>query len=430
MAIVQNLITKTLGIGTLVLIFLMYMLSREFFNNTNPFLIIIISQIFFLTNYIIKVNKKLNSSHLLLMINVSAVAHHTELNQLIYIIIASFAYAIFLDLYRRIKYLKNILIFIAISLNLFFFISQKINFTNFYTLGIVFILILIMRRSELSLFLVILFTIITVFNSLENDNRIEMIFGITLYSIYLIFSYNKCKERIFNRSQIFVLLFLYCIFIFQSDYSNYGSIKASIITLILLSVISLCVIFDNKYRLAKVIRIRIDSSIQTNHIKNLVINQQVPKQCYNNHIISSSICASSNLNYLFLGWKIGFNSHPLLNEDWFQSNLMLDKWKSPLMLYFLKKDKSKLSFSPWVVSNWFNAEYKINNSLSAFENYILQEDKVVLNPSPSVKRYEIMERLGIKNDLEPLEVMIIHYPSLLNINPIPTFSGQGIFRLK
>ena len=116
MAIVQNLITKTLGIGTLVLIFLMYMLSREFFNNTNPFLIIIISQIFFLTNYIIKVNKKLNSSHLLLMINVSAVAHHTELNQLIYIIIASFAYAIFLDLYRRIKYLKKILIFIAISL--------------------------------------------------------------------------------------------------------------------------------------------------------------------------------------------------------------------------------------------------------------------------------------------------------------------------
>ncbi len=429
MTIVQNLITKTLGIITLVPIFVMYMLSREFFNNTNLLSILTISQIFFLTNYIIKVNKKLNLSHFLLLINLLNLAYYTEFIQFIYIIIASFTYAIFLDLYRRIKNLKKILILTVISLNLYFFISQENDDTNIYTLGIVLILIWILRRSEVSLFLVILITNITVFNLIENENSAEIIFGIILYSVYLIFSYNKWKERSFILSQIFGLLVLYFIFLFQSEYSNYGSIKSSIITIIILPVIIQIVIFDNKYRIAKVTKIRIDSSIQTNHIRNLLINQQVPKQFYNNDRISSSICSSANLNYLFLGWKLGFNSHPLLNEDWFQSNLMQDKWKRPLMQYFLMENKSKFSFSPWVVSNWFNEQYKLNNSLSAFENYILQEDNVILNPSPSFKRYEIMERFGIKNDLEPLEVMIFHYPDLIDLNPIPTFSGKHIFRL-
>jgi hypothetical protein len=195
-----------------------------------------------------------------------------------------------------------------------------------------------------------------------------------------------------------------------------------------MSVIILFVIFDNKYRIAKVIKIRIDSSIQTNHIRNILINQHVSKQFYNNGRISFSICSSANLNYLFLGWKLGFNSHPLLNEEWFQLNLIQDKWKRPLIHYFSVEDKSCLSFSPWVVSNWFNEQYKLNNSLSAFENYILQEDNFVLNPSPSFKRYEVMERIGIKNDLEPLEVMIIDYPHLIELNPIPEFKGNHIFR--
>ena len=134
MTLVQNLITKTLGVVTLVPIFVTYMLSREFFNNTNLLLIITISQIFFLTNYLIKVNKKINLSHFLLIINVLAAAYYTKFNQLIYIIIASFIYAIFLDLYRRIKNLKKILIVISISWNLYFLVGQKNDYTNIYTL--------------------------------------------------------------------------------------------------------------------------------------------------------------------------------------------------------------------------------------------------------------------------------------------------------
>lgn len=425
MTIVQNVITKTLGINTLVPIFVTYMVSREFLNNTNLLLIITISQIFFLTNYIIKVNKKISLLHLLLMINVLAAAYFTDSNQLICLIIASFVYASFLELYQRIKHLKKILFIISIFLNIFYYIINDNDYSKILTLGIV--LILIMRRSEVSLFLVILIINITVFKLLQNDNSTEIIAGITLYSMYLIFSYNKWKERSFILLQILVLLVLYFISLFQSDYSNYGSIKSEIIT-ITMSVIILFVIFDNKYRIAKVLKIGIDPAIRTNNIRNLLINQQVSKQFYNNGRISFSSCSSANLNYLFFGWKLGFNSHPLLNEEWFQFNLMQDKWTRPLIHYFSEEDKSCLNFSPWVVSNWFNEQYKLNNSLSAFENYILQDDNFVLNPSPSFKRYEVMERIGIKNDLEPLEVLIIEYPHLIELNPIPEFKGNHIFR--